>query len=208
MGTHWGVIVPDLIGSCGVLVAGGAAWLSQRASRKATDVSRDVAAIEKDRRSAERVPRLTARLENWGIGQQGFALSVWLETPEPLARIRVVVQEARNMDCPVGFKPGQDGVETWTEPGFYEANGLLPAWQADTMRPVADWNSRMAPGTAAVWGMDERSTFEMSAGGEAVRFKALAWAERDGQTWELPLPLTITPQAFARLGGETSNLGR
>jgi hypothetical protein len=143
-----------------------------------------------------------------GTGHDGFALSVWLETPEPLARIRVVVQEARNMDSPVGFKPGQNGVETRTEPGFYEADGCLPAWQADSLRPLADWPERMAPGTAAVWLMQFRSTAEMSAGADGVRFKALAWAESDEQVWELPLPVTLTNNAIDVIASKAGQSGR
>lgn len=206
--THWAVIVPDAIGAFGVVVAGSAAWLSQRGSSKSIDVSRTVAVIELDRRDAERVPRLSARLECWGTGQEGFALSVWLETAEPLARIRVVVQEARNMDSPLGFKPGQEGVETWTEPGFYQANGFLPGWQSDGLIPLAERRERMAPGTAAVWLMELRSTVQMSAGTDGVRFKALAWAERDDLRWEIPLPVTLTNNAIDRIAQKAGQSGR
>ena len=169
--------------------------LSTLGSSKAIGVSKTVAGIEQDRRHAERVPRLSARLECWATGQDGFALSVWLETPEPLARIRVVVQEARNMDSPVGFKRGQAGVANELPP-VLAAEGILPAWQTDSLHPLAESQERMAPGTAAVWIMQLRSTAGMSAGTDGVRFKALAWAERDEQVWELPLPVTITDNAI------------
>jgi hypothetical protein len=196
VGTPWGEIIPDGIGAFGVVVAAVAVLLSQRASSRSIDVSETVAAIEKDRRSTERVPRLSARLESWGPGQDGFALSVWLESPESLARVRVVVQEARNMDSPLGFKRGQSGVANDLPP-MLEAEGIRPAWQTDTLHPLADWTERMAPGTAALWVMQLRSTVAMSAGADGVRFKALAWAERDDQCWELPLPVTITDNARA-----------
>jgi hypothetical protein len=108
-------------------VAGGAAWLSQQASRNATAVSRDLAGIEKDRRAAERVPRLTARLEKRGVSQRGFMLAVWLESPEPLASIRVFVQEARDKDCPVGFQASQEGVVQHPDenPGYFGASSRL-----------------------------------------------------------------------------------
>jgi hypothetical protein len=114
------------------------------------------------------------------------------------------------MDSPVGFKPGQLGVQTWTEdePDSFEANGILPAWQTDTMRPIADWTTRMAPGTAAVWLMQFRSSAAMSAGADGVRFKALAWAERDDQVWELPLPVTVTLNAQNAIAGEAGESGR
>jgi hypothetical protein len=99
-------MVPDGIGALGVVVAAAVAWLSQRVSSKPNDVSRTMAAIERDRRSTERMPKLSARLESRSSGQDSFGLSVWLESTEPLAKIRIVVQEARNMDCPLGFTRG------------------------------------------------------------------------------------------------------
>jgi hypothetical protein len=62
----WAQIVTDGITGAGVIVAGLAARLAARASnranelsRRALDTSRDVAAIETDRRRGERAPRLT-----------------------------------------------------------------------------------------------------------------------------------------------------
>lgn len=164
-----------------------------------------MAAIERDRRRIERVPRLSARLESWGT--QGFGLSVWLESPEPLARIRVVVQEARNMDCPLGFACGQNGVSNDLPP-MLEAEGIRPAWQADTLRPLADWTERMAPGTPSLWLMELRRSAKGSAGANGVRFKALAWAERDGQCWELLLPVSMTDNARALIDGAAAESGR
>ena len=208
MGTPWGEIIPDGIGAFGVAVAGVATWFSQQASRRSLDVSEQAAAIEQDRRRAERVPVLSARLECWGPGSNNsFGLSVWLESSEPLAKIRVVTREARNMDCPVGFAVGQNGVKTEL-PRALDAEGILPAWTSDTVRPAADWLDRMAPGTAAYWLMELRDHAKISAGSAGVRFKALAWAERDDQQWELPLPVAITDAARSRLDGAAASSGR
>jgi hypothetical protein len=207
VGTPWGEIVPDAIGAFGVVVAASAAWLSQRVSSRSVSVSKTVAAIEQDRRNTERVPRLSARLETWGPGQSGFALSVWLESSEPLAWIRVVVQEARNMDCPLGFKRGQNGVANELPP-MLEAEGIRPAWQTDTLHPLAEWDERMAPGTSALWLMELRRTADISAGADGVRFKALARAERDDQSWELPLPVSITDNASALINEAAAKSGR
>jgi hypothetical protein len=206
VGTHWGEIIPDGIGAFGVVVAAAAAWLSQRVSLRSIDVSKAMVAIESDRRRTERVPRLSARLESWGDGPNGFVLSVWLESPEPLAKIRVVVQEARNRDCPLGFMCGQIGVANELPPMLY-AEGIRPAWQTDSLRPVADWTDRMAPGTPALWTMDLRVKAITSAGTGGVRFKALAWAERDNQRWELPLPVSITDNARAAINDATADSG-
>jgi hypothetical protein len=207
VGIAWGQIVPDGVGAFGVAVAGGAAWLSQRASSKSIDVSRIMADIERDRRHGERLPRLSARVESWGVGQTGFVLSVWLESPEPLSAIRVAVQEARNSDCPIGFNRQQYGVSSELPPAL-EAEGILPAWKSDTVHPLADWTQRMAPGTAATWHMELRHTVGTSAGAEGVRFKALAWAERDEQRWELPLPVSIADNARALLDQAAGHSGR
>ncbi len=198
VGTLWGEIIPDGIGAFGVVVAAAAAWLSQRASSRSIDVSKTMAAIESDRRRTERVPRLSARLDSWGNGQNGFLLSVWLESPEPLAKIRVVVQEARNMDCPLGFTRGQIGVGNELPP-ILEAEGIRPRWRTETLHPMADWTDRMAPGAPALWAMELRRTANTSAGADCVHFKALAWAERDDQRWELPLPVSITNNARAAI---------
>jgi hypothetical protein len=157
-----------------------------------------MAAIEADRRRTERVPKLSARLDRWGSGQTGFGLSVWLESPEPLARLRVVVREARNRDCPLGFGREQNGVASQLPPAL-EAEGILPAWQNDTLHPLADWADRMAPGTSAFWMMELRRGADVSAGADGVRFKGLAWAERDDQCWELPLPVSMTDKARAAI---------
>jgi hypothetical protein len=207
VGTAWGQIVPDGIGAFGVVVAAGAAWRSQRTSSKSIDVSRTMAEIERDRRHGERVPRLSARVESWGIGQTGFVLSVWLESPEPLSEIRVVVQEARNSDCPIGFSRQQYGVPSELPPAI-EAEGILPAWKSDTVHPLANWTQQMAPGTAATWHMELRHGASTSSGADGVRFKALAWAERDEQRWELPLPVSITDNARALLNQAAGQSGR
>lgn len=207
MSTPWGEIVPDGIGAFGVVVAAAAAWLSQRASSRSVNVSQNMADIERDRHSVERVPKLSARLERWGPAQEGFGLSVWLESSEPLARIKVVVQEARNMDCPIGFAVGQNGVSNELPP-MLEAERILPAWQTDTLRPLADWTDRMPPGTAAFWMMELRRTVGGSAGASGVRFKALAWAERDDQCWELPLPVSVTDNARALIDEAATKSGR
>jgi hypothetical protein len=173
MGTPWGEIVPDGIGAFGVVVAACAAWLSQRASSRSIDVSEAVTAIERDRRNTERLPKLSARLDSWGTGQTSFGLSVWLESPEPLSKIRVIVQEARNMDCPLGFARGQNGVANELSP-MLDAEGIRPAWQNDTLHPLADSTERMAPGGSALWMMELRRMAGTSAGADGVRFKANA----------------------------------
>jgi len=104
------------------------------------------------------------------------------------------------MDSPLGFKRGQNGVANDLPP-MLEAEGIRSAWQADTLHPLADWTERMAAGTLALWLMQLRRTVDASAGSDGLRFKALAWAERDDQRWELPLPVTMTDNARALISG-------
>jgi hypothetical protein len=195
--THWAAILGDAGVAVGICFAAVAARFAQKTSSRSVKVTETMAAIEKDRRHAERIPRLTARLEAWGTGSEDLLLSVWLDTPEALGRLRVVVQEARNSDGPVGFKPGQNGVGhelPWPQEED-EVEGVLPAWRADSLRPVADWTDRMAPGSAAVWGMQIRRSADMAGGSVAVRLKALCWADRDDQMWEIPVPVTFSVRA-------------
>jgi hypothetical protein len=111
------------------------------------------------------------------------------------------------MDCPLGFMRGQNGVANELPP-LLEAEGIRPAWQNDTLHPLADWTERMAPGTPALWLMELRRTASTSAGADGVRFKALAWAERDEQSWELPLPVSVTDKARALINEAAAQSGR
>lgn len=103
-----------------------------------------MAAIELDRRRTEQVPRLSARLESWTT-QGGFGLSV-------AGVFRAALQDQSR--SPGGLQPGlparatrgQNGVGHELPPSL-EAEGNPPAWRNDTLRPLADWTERMAPGT-------------------------------------------------------------
>lgn len=195
--THWAAILGEVGIAVGICVAAVAARFAQKTSSRSVKVTETMATIENDRRYAERIPRLSGRLEAWGAGSEDLLLSVWLETPEALGRLRVLIQEARNMDGPVGFKPGQTGVDhelPWPQE-HDETEGVLPAWRPDSLRPVADWPDRMAPGSAAVWGMQLRRTADMGGGSVAVRLKALCWADRDDQVWETVVPVTFSDRA-------------
>ena len=198
MSTHWAAILADAGVGVGVAAASTAAWFAQKTSRRSVTVTETMAALEIERRHAERIPRLAGRMQAWGNGLGGDLLfSVWLETPEALRRLRIVVQEASNMDGPVGFKPQQNGVRNdlpWP-PEQDAAEGIFQAWRADSLRPVADWPDRMAPGTSATWQMQIRRTADQAGGCAAVRLKALCWADRDDEVWEVPATATFSDRA-------------
>ncbi len=61
-----------------------------------------------------RTPVLRGEVSAIGQGVPNFRLDVRLSTPEPLARLRVIIDEARANDCPLGFTPGQTGVPAGT----------------------------------------------------------------------------------------------
>jgi hypothetical protein len=104
---------------------------------------------------------------------------------------------------------GQSGFGVGSKlPAVLEAEGIRPAWQTDTLHPLADWTERMPPGTSALWLMELRRSARTSAGADGVRFKMLAWAERDDQHWEFPLPVSITDNARAVINEEASQSGR
>jgi hypothetical protein len=83
---------------------------------------------------------------------------------------------------------------------------LPPALKIDN-RPLADWTERMARGTPPLWLMELRCNARTSAGADGVRFKALAWAERDDQSWELPLPVSVTDNARALINQAAAQSG-
>lgn len=195
---HWATITGDAVAILAFLVAAVAWWTSWRTGQRSVTATEALAAIEAGRRHAERVPRLSARVECWGAGtERDFTIAVWLESAEALARLRVLLMEARNNDGPLGFRKGQAGVPDglpWA-PELDELNGVLPAWRGDSLMPVADWpGERLAPGAAALWGLQLRRNAEMGGGSAAVRVKALCTAG-DGEQWEVTVPVTFSDRA-------------
>ena len=208
VGAPWGEIFPDAIGAFGVVVAASAAWLSQRVSSRSVSVSKTVAAIEQDRRNNERVPRLSARLETSGSRTERVRA-------QRLARILRAsgLDQSRSARGPQHGLPArvQARAERRGQRASSDARGgkgSAPAWQTDTLHPLAQWDERMAPGTSALWLMELRRTADISAGSDGVRFKALARAERDNQSWELPLPVSITDNASALINEAAAKSGR
>lgn len=56
--------------------------------------------------------------------------------------------------------------------------------------------------------MELRRTADMAAGCAAIRFKALCWADQDGQTWEVPVPVTISDAARELIDAACKNSDR
>jgi hypothetical protein len=143
-----------------------------------------------------RTPLLRGELASIGQGVPNFRLDVWLSTPEPLASLRVIIEEARSSDCPVGFTPGQSGVEQHPD-----QDALPPGWRNDTLRHEARWDE-LLPGSAATWQMalrGQRQAAGTSAEPGKVRLRAECTAARSGEPWQVHVPVTVTEDAAREL---------
>lgn len=104
-------------GSIGALIYAGRAWRDQRkqlaAQSQAIAAQTKQLAIQNDQLQLARedsrrlqTPILRAEISSDGQGVPRFRLDVWLSSAERLARVQVIINEARARDCPVGFTPG------------------------------------------------------------------------------------------------------
>jgi hypothetical protein len=94
-----------------------------------------------------RTPVLRAELSSTGHGGiPRFRLNVWLLSPERLARLRVIISEARPNDCPVGFTPGTG---EWGVAHHPDQDTLPPGWRNDPLRHEAVWDQWLLPGSPA-----------------------------------------------------------
>jgi hypothetical protein len=77
-----------------------------------------------------RTPVLRGELGMWSSTSSMFLLKVWLVSSEPIATLRVTI--ANLADCVIGFKTGQEGIETWPN-----EDSLPPGWKNDNTRHEA-----------------------------------------------------------------------
>jgi hypothetical protein len=114
--------------------------------------------------------------------------------------VRVTIAEARENECPLGFTPGQTGVEQHPE-----QDSLPPGWRNDPLRHEAAWTEQVLPGEAATWQMAFREQLRRQrAGPESIRFRAECTAVAGGKSWQVPVPVTVNGQAereLRQLGG-------
>ena len=121
-----------------------------------------------------------------------FLLKLWLVSPEPIASLRVTV--ANLADCTIGFKTGQESVETWPE-----AASLPPAWKNGTTRHEARRDELLVPGAYAGWIMVFRKAEYGSgegSGGLSLRAEGTLMS---GEPWSAPVAAEITEAARKRL---------
>jgi hypothetical protein len=145
-----------------------------------------------------RAPILRGEISAIGQGVPSFRLDVWLSTPEPLASLRVIIEEARGGDCPLGFTAGQTGVEQHPD-----QDALPPGWRNDVLRHEARWDALM-PGSAATWQMAIRNQAQepgTSADPGKVRLRAECRPVSGGEPWRVHVPVTITVEAVHELPG-------
>jgi hypothetical protein len=142
-----------------------------------------------------RTPVLQAEVSSIGQGVPNFRLDVRLVSGEPLARIQVTIAEARGNDCPLGFTPGQTGVEQ--NPG---QDQLPPGWRNDPLRHEAGWDEPLPAGGAATWQMAFRDQLRrQGAGPEDIRLRAVCTAAEGDKPWHVSIPVTLSDEALQEL---------
>jgi hypothetical protein len=108
----------------------------------------------------------------------------------------VIIEEARGGDCPVGFTPGQTGVEQHPD-----QDALPPGWRNDALRHEAHWGE-LLPGSAATWQMALRSQRQVSGPSTdpgKMRLRAECTAASGGEPWLVHVPVTMTEDAAREL---------
>ena len=145
---------------------------------------------------ARRTPRLSAEI----TFDQRPKLHVWLDSGEELASLRLILTEAGDYDCQVGFRVGPESVpgfgsmdEKLVRPGWWDTG--QGCWDASTggVRPYAD-AGRRSPGQAVVVGLGNRSNASQSSTSRAIRLTVRCRAD-DGAQWEVSVPVSVTPEA-------------
>jgi hypothetical protein len=184
------------IATCAIGIGGAGAFVYAVRTYRAQSAQLDLAKRDSVRL---RAPVLRAELASIGQGVPNFRLDVWLSTPEPLASIRVIIEEARGGDCPVGFTAGQTGVEQHPD-----QDALPPGWRNDVLRHEACWDA-LLPGAAATWQMALREHGPGKAG-EAdpskIRLRAECTAASGGEPWRVHVPVTLTADAMSDMPAE------
>lgn len=188
------------VGGIGAVIYAARAWGDQARELKA--VTKQVAILGERLQLArndsrrQRTPVLHAEISAIEQGSTvRFRLEVRLSSSEPLASLRVAIEEARVNDSPVGFTPGQTGVERHPDQDV-----LPPGWRDDVLRHEAVWDESLEPGGAATWdlGYRQQTGGHRPADPEKIRFRARCTAP-DGESWSVGVPVTVAPDAARAL---------
>lgn len=187
-------------GGIGALIYARRAWQDQQSQLAAQ--SREIAAqneqiqLAREASRRSRTPVLRAELRSIGQGVSLFRLDVWLSSPEQLARVQVIISEARANDCPVGFTPGQSGVTQHPD-----QDSLPPGWRNDVLRHEAVWDEWLLPGTSATWQMayrEQQRGHGPLADPTKIQFRVVCSAA-SGETWPVIMPVSVTSGAMEAL---------
>jgi hypothetical protein len=168
-------------------------------SRRQQRTAENLMGLMRTQEQARRTPRLSAEI----IFDQYLKLVVWLDSGEELASLRLMLTEACDYDCPVGFRVGAEGVPAFES---MDEKSLRPGgwWDtagshwAVTVRPYADVPKRLSPGHGVTFGLENRANASQSSTSEGIRLKARCRAE-DGARWEVPVPVLVRPEAADRI---------
>ena len=176
-------------GTCAIGVGGlGAFWYAKRTFEAQSKQ------LELARRDSLRMrtPVLRGELGIWQPGSSLFLLRIWLLSSEPIASLHVSIANTDN--CPLGFRPGQAGVETWTD-----EDSLPPGWKNDTTRHEARRDEPLTPGASDQWIMAYRKVEYQpgdSAGGLSLRAEGTL---ASGEAWSVPVTVDVTEAAQLRM---------
>jgi hypothetical protein len=139
-----------------------------------------------------RTPVLHGELDMWQPGSILFVLRVRLVSPEPIPGLRVSI--ANPDDCLIGFKTGQDGVNTWSD-----ARPLPAGWANDVTRYQARGDELLAPGAHVQWIMTFRKAqYEHGETGTGLVLRAEGTLA-SGEPWSAPVAVEIAAAARQRL---------
>jgi hypothetical protein len=112
--------------------------------------------------------------------------------PEPIATLRVTI--ANLADCVIGFKTGQEGIETWPN-----EDSLPPGWKNDTTRHEAQRGELLVPGSYGEWIMTYRKAeYEPGEGNGELSLRAEGTLA-SGENWSAPIAVGVTEAARKRL---------
>lgn len=135
--------------AAGTWAIGFAGYGAFRYARKTFEAQGEQLALARRDSLRMRTPVLRGELGMWSSTSSMFLLKVWLVSPEPIATLRVTI--ANLADCVIGFKTGQEGIETWPN-----EDSLPPGWKNDTARHEAQRGELLVPGSYGGWIMTYR----------------------------------------------------
>jgi 8-oxo-dGTP diphosphatase len=175
------------VAAAGTWAIGFAGYGAFRYARKTFEAQGEQLALARRDSLRMRTPVLRGELGMWSSTSSMFLLKVWLVSPEPIATLRVTIADLA--DCVIGFKTGQEGIETWPD------DDLLPPGWNDTMRHEAQRGELLVPGSYCGWIMTYRKAeYEPGEGYGELPLRANGTLA-SGESWSAPIAVEVTEAA-------------